>query len=188
MSVHFALGARDGNPVEQLRDGLARLAAQGVEILALSSLWETEPVDLPPGGPVYNAAATGRTLLSPEGLLSLFHATEEALGRRRGDDAWRSLDLDILLAGERVRTGPGLELPHPRFHRRRFNLAPLAEIAPGARHPLLGRTVADLLAACDDPAWVRRLEGSWSPLHPSGGSGKIAALPRSLTPGTPVSP
>jgi 2-amino-4-hydroxy-6-hydroxymethyldihydropteridine diphosphokinase len=186
-SVYFALGGRDGDPVKAMAQGLARLALRGVDIGALSSLWETEPVNLPPGGPVFNAAAGATTRLRPQELLSLFHETEEAAGRRRGCDGWRSLDLDILLIGALRIPGPGLEIPHARFHTRRFNLAPLAEIAPQARHPLLGATIEDLLAACEDPAWVRSLPGtaggSWAEpgLHRSGASGKIAHSPLSTS-------
>ncbi len=159
--------------------GLDRLEAAGVRLATLSSLWETEPVDLPPGPPVCNAAALATTGLAPLEILGLFRAVEEASGRRRGGDPWRSLDLDLLMLDDLRLRLPDLEIPHPRFHLRRFNLAPLAEIAPGALHPGLGRTIAGLLADCRDGSWVRIALRDWSgrpALHGPVPSGKIAAL------------
>lgn len=188
----FALGARDGDALAQLRLGLDFVEARGIVLEGLSSLWETEPVDLPPGKPVLNAAATGRTSLTPLGILAVFQAAEALAGRRRGARPWRSLDLDILLLGDARLSLPGLEIPHPRFHARRFNLCPLAEVAASAVHPVLGTTVAGLLEACRDGAWARPVLRDWAgraALHRHRPSGKIPAFPGlPNVPGTPPSP
>ncbi|MBI3451105.1 MAG: 2-amino-4-hydroxy-6-hydroxymethyldihydropteridine diphosphokinase [Acidobacteria bacterium] len=161
-TVYLALGARDGHPRRQLLEGIAYLRESGILIRRASGLWETEPVGIGGEAPVLNAALEAETALAPHDLMAACRSAEDRTGRRRGTPAWRSLDVDILLMGDLVMDDAELTIPHPRFHRRRFNLEPLCEIAPGHLHPILGATIADLLRACDDAAWARRLEPpSW---------------------------
>ena len=95
---------------------------------------------------------------SPEQLLDLALAIERALGRRRGErDGPRTIDIDLLLVGSERRTGPPLELPHPRLRERRFVLAPLAELAPDLALPPDGASAAELLARLPHRPWVERL-------------------------------
>jgi 2-amino-4-hydroxy-6-hydroxymethyldihydropteridine diphosphokinase len=119
----------------------------GVSIVEVSSFHETEPVGGPQGeGPYLNAAACIATTLEPPALLHLLLAIEDRNGRiRRVRWGERTLDLDLLLFDERFVETPELTIPHPRMAVRRFVLEPLAEIAPGAVHPVTGLTVAEML-------------------------------------------
>jgi 2-amino-4-hydroxy-6-hydroxymethyldihydropteridine diphosphokinase len=155
ITAYIALGSNVGDRRATLDSALACLrAADGVTVTAVSSFVETEPVG-PPQRPYLNAAAELRTTLDPGVLLDLLHAVESSHGRDRGGETrWgpRRLDLDLLLYGERVIDEPGLTVPHPRMHERRFVLGPLAQIAPHAVHPARGRTVQWLLAALSAPS------------------------------------
>jgi len=147
--AYAGLGANLGDREAALRAALAELdAADGVAVLRASSFLETDPVGGPPQGRFLNAAAALQTVLSARRLLGLFQRIEDRFGRERGA-RWgpRTLDLDILLYGREVIREPDLHVPHPRMHERRFVLEPLCEIAPEAVHPILGKTVRELLDA-----------------------------------------
>ena len=162
--VFLGLGANLGDPAATLvaaRDALARLPQS--RLLDSSALYRTAPVGGPPGQPDYaNAVVALATALPPRELLAACIAIEERFGRQR-QERWgpRTLDIDLLLYGERVLDEPDLIVPHPRLHRRRFVLAPLCELAPRQVHPLLGQPLQRLLDQLDDPARVERLAASW---------------------------
>lgn len=107
-----------------------------------------------------NTVALGVSTLSAEALLAGALAVEVELGRRRDGrrDAPRTIDIDLLLVGDELRPGPGLELPHPRLRERRFVLAPLADLAPDLPLPPDGATPRELLARLPARPWARRLE------------------------------
>jgi len=160
-SVFLAFGANVGDREANIIAARRGLEARGFRITALSSLYLTEPVDAPPQEWFLNAVAGGETALSPEALLRACLDTERALGRVRDVPRGpRTIDLDLLLYGDEVRDTPGLTLPHPRMHERRFVLVPLVEIAPGARHPVLGLTAAEMLRRCPDRSQVMLHERS----------------------------
>jgi 2-amino-4-hydroxy-6-hydroxymethyldihydropteridine diphosphokinase len=146
--AYVGLGSNMGDRQATLSHALGELGAHpDVRVLAASSFFETEPVGGPPQGPFLNAAAAICTALSPQDLLGVLHVVESMFSRERGI-RWgpRTLDLDLLLYEDEVIHEPGLDLPHPRMHLRRFVLEPLCQIAPDAVHPCMGRSVRSLLS------------------------------------------
>ena len=137
--VFVGLGANLGDARATLAAALDQLGGlPGTRLVARSSLYRSAPVDA--RGPDFiNAVAELDTVLEPQPLLLALQAIEAEHGRQRPyPNAPRTLDLDLLLFGQRVIAEPGLSVPHPRLHKRAFALLPLAELAPGLNHPLYG--------------------------------------------------
>lgn len=147
--AYIALGSNLGDRDEYLRQALTALRqTPGVEVTRVSPVYETQPVGGPAGqGPYLNAVAEVRTERAARELLEELLALEQKFGRVRHEkDGPRTLDLDLLLYGDLISQDERLIVPHPRMHERLFVLQPLAQLAPGLVHPLLQRTIADLLA------------------------------------------
>ncbi|MBW2540567.1 MAG: 2-amino-4-hydroxy-6-hydroxymethyldihydropteridine diphosphokinase [Deltaproteobacteria bacterium] len=157
--VYVAMGSNLGDRDAHLAAGLAALrATEGIEVVAVSPLYETDPVGPPPQGPYLNGAIQLATRLDPAALLERLLEIEAAEGRTRGVErnAARTLDLDLLLYGDRELAEPGLEIPHPRLAERPFVLEPLRDLAAEFVHPVLGETIEALALRVRDPAAVRR--------------------------------
>lgn len=148
--VVIAIGTNLGDRKAAIAFAIDRLSRL-ISSLTASKIVETEPVGpdgrvLPGQPPFLNLVITGTTTLPPRQLLEEMLAAEREFGRERPyPGAPRTLDLDLILYGDRVIDEPGLQVPHPRFRSRHFVLGPLAQIAPEMIDPATGRTVTELL-------------------------------------------
>jgi len=143
-TVYLSLGSNVGDRAENLNQAIVRLGALG-EVVAVSSFYETEPVEVTNQPFFLNCAVELDTEKTPEQLLAGILELERDMGRRRVQAKGpRNIDVDILLFGDFIVDTKDLSIPHPAMHKRRFALEPLAEIAPEARHPVLKRTVREL--------------------------------------------
>jgi 2-amino-4-hydroxy-6-hydroxymethyldihydropteridine diphosphokinase len=154
MRYAIGIGGNLGDVPAHAAQARGLLAAEGVQVETEAPWLTTAPVGGPPQPPFRNSAWIVNCGYGPHGLLACLQRAESACGRVR-EVRWgpRTLDLDLLLAeGGTVADSPVLTLPHPRLHERAFVLAPLAAIAPHWRHPILGRTIADLAGTVSLPA------------------------------------
>jgi len=157
-TVYIALGSNLGDREAHLSAALDAIRAlRGVQSVEPSPIYETEPV-LTPGSPAgqgkfLNMAAVVKTELSAEALLASLHGVEAGRGRDRDAEGTgnppRTIDIDILLFGDKLIREPGLEVPHPRMHKRWFVLKPLCDVAADVVHPVLNKTIEQLLADCE---------------------------------------
>ncbi len=155
-TVYLSLGSNVGERAKNLQNAIAALADAGVEVSRISSIYETEPVDLREQPWFLNCVVEAQTNLPPLELLQALRAIEARMGSKKlVAKGPRLIDMDILLYGNETIDTPELQVPHSRMHLRRFVLAPLAEIAPRARHPVLGLTAAEMLARAADKSQVR---------------------------------
>jgi 2-amino-4-hydroxy-6-hydroxymethyldihydropteridine diphosphokinase len=158
--VYIALGSNLGDRAALLARAEQAMEEAGVRVVRRSSLYTTEPVDAPPQPWFLNSVVEAETSLMPVQLLHVLAGVERGLGRRRITPRGpRTLDLDILLYGSSVINTPELQVPHPGLPNRRFVLVPLAELAPELRHPVLHKSIAELLANTTDQGKIRR----WDP-------------------------
>lgn len=161
----IALGSNLGERLQNLRAGVAGIEdADGIDVVAVSPLYETAPVGGPDDqGPYLNAALVADTTLDAADVLALLHRIEAGQERQRTVH-WgpRTLDLDLLVHGDFISDTATLEVPHPRMHERRFVMVPVCDIAPDLVHPRLGRTMRDLLADLPvEPGDLTELDDTW---------------------------
>lgn len=157
--VVLSLGSNMGDRAANLSGALRRLEESGLERVAVSQVYETEPWGFNAETSFYNMVAVYRTLQEPTGLMTVIADIETSMGRVRsfGVEGYESrvIDIDILFYGDRVINEGGLVIPHPRLAERRFVLQPLAEMMPGRIHPVEGKSIQTMLSDCRDKMHVK---------------------------------
>jgi len=157
--AYIGLGSNLGDRFLSLRLAAEALDRAGIRVEVRSSLYRADPVEVIDQGEFINQVLGCLTAIPADEILATCLAIERTFGRvRTREKGPRTLDIDLLLYGDSVVKTAGLEVPHPRMHLRAFVLVPLVEIAPQARHPVLGLTAEELLRRCPDRSRVERLE------------------------------
>ena len=154
--IYLSLGSNIGDRALSISRAIDSLPVHGVHVVQQSSPYETEPVELRDQEWFLNGVVEVETKLTPQRLMQALLDIERSMGRLRlTPKGPRIIDMDILLFGSTIVHEPGLEIPHPRMADRRFVLVPFAEIAAGAVHPVLKKTIAELLDETPDSSEVR---------------------------------
>jgi len=158
LTAYIGLGSNLGDRAGHLSSAVRGVNDAGLEVVRVSSIYETEPFETFPQPAYLNMVAelSSINLPTPEEVMSRLLEVEKSLGRTREiSKGPRTIDLDLLLYGNETRHRESLTLPHPQLHRRRFVLVPLAELAPSLVHPSLKQTVGELLAGLEDTSTVK---------------------------------
>lgn len=159
-NVYLLAGTNLGNRFSNLLSAREKITGSIGELISLSHIYESDPWGFKSDNSFCNQAFCIKTNLSVSTILQLIHKIEKDAGRMRtpGKYTDRTLDIDILLFGDKIIKSKNLTIPHPFLHLRRFALAPMADISPDIIHPVLKKSIAQLLAECDDNIRVKKLE------------------------------
>ena len=152
--VFIGIGSNEGDRLRHISDAVRALAAvDGIRVVQMATIAQTEPVGGPPQGPYLNTVVEIETILTPQAVLQTLQQIERRQGRLPSKERWgpRPIDLDLLLYDQLVIEQQGLSIPHPRLHQRRFVLEPLVQLAPEVIHPVFKQPLRALLAALDTP-------------------------------------
>ena len=157
VTAYLSLGSNLGNREDNL-DMALKLLSQRMRMGGVSSIYDTEPIGNTDQPRFLNLVCEVFTHLSPEGLMALAGGIEGKMGRRGKSGEPRTIDIDILLYGDKVIKTPDLVIPHPRMTERSFVLVPLAEIAPDLVHPVSKKSIKELKKAIKEVQGVLKLE------------------------------
>jgi 2-amino-4-hydroxy-6-hydroxymethyldihydropteridine diphosphokinase len=155
--VFLGLGSDLGNREANLLSAIGAVESRVGAINSVSPVYETEPFGFKGDADFLNMVISVETILSPQETLRRVLAIESEMGRKRAEsrNISRIIDIDILLYDDDVINDRSLNVPHPRMHERRFVLVPMNDIAPDLKHPVLGKTISELLADCIDKSRIR---------------------------------
>jgi len=156
-TAYLLIGGNLGDRAAYLGEAINQISAQCGRVISTSSIYETAAWGNVNQPAFYNQAVKLVTILSPEALIERLLAIENEMGRVRTEKYGpRTIDLDILMINDIVIDTPTLTIPHPQLHNRRFALLPLHEIAPALHHPVLNKTIHELLLNCLDTLDVQK--------------------------------
>ncbi|MEI6765288.1 MAG: 2-amino-4-hydroxy-6-hydroxymethyldihydropteridine diphosphokinase [Bacteroidota bacterium] len=157
--TYLLLGSNLGNSLNILKKAIEMISREAGAPKAFSSVYETAPWGDVSGNNFYNCVVLIDTKLEPQALLEVLLRIESELGRVRIENKPepRTIDIDILLYNDVVINEHGLQVPHPKMHLRRFTLEPMAEVAPGVIHPVIGKSMMQLTEECSDTLQVTKI-------------------------------
>lgn len=157
--VFLGIGTNLGNRSANLKEALTKIDEIIGRVSVASSVYETEPWGFMAEEQFYNMVTEVETQLSPSGVLGSILMIETLLGRVRTGKLYtsRNIDIDILFYNDLVMNEEALKIPHPYLHERKFVLVPLYEIAPEFKHPVMNKTIAELLGLCNDKCNIRKV-------------------------------
>jgi 2-amino-4-hydroxy-6-hydroxymethyldihydropteridine diphosphokinase len=163
-TCYLLLGSNTGNRSNYLLHAVEAICLFAGHVIQYSSIYETEPWGFEDTTPFLNQVIEVQTNLEADELMKKLLLAESELGRLRMNNAGgyisRPIDIDLLFYGQQIINKPGLIVPHPRLHQRRFTLVPLMEIAPGLIHPVLRRSIVELETTCPDTLKVVKFKSS----------------------------